>query len=137
MKQNGFSKTDGIILAVISKEPQIDLCKYISMVDAYYRIVPTFEELSGTIERLQKNGILLYDNGKLICKEKAKKLLAGQNRLGMTNFMTKVSEKIIMFPYSEEYEVKYTVQKTEFDEAYKLYKNILKSGRKQWHKRNY
>ena len=63
MKQNGFSKTDGIILAVISKEPQIDLCKYISMVDAYYRIVPTFEELSGTIERLQKNGILLYDNG--------------------------------------------------------------------------
>ena len=131
MKQNSFSKTDGIILAVISKEPQIDLCKYISMVDAYYRIVPTFEELSGTIERLQKNGILLYDNGKLICKEKAKKLLAGQNRLGMTSFMTKVSEKIIMFPYSEEYEVKYTVQKTEFDEAYKLYKNILKSGRKQ------
>lgn len=131
MKQNSFSKTDGIILAVISKEPQIDLCKYISMVDAYYRIVPTFEELSGTIERLQKNGILLYDNGKLICKEKAKKLLAGQNRLGMTSFMTKVSEKIKMFPYSEEYEVKYTVQKTEFDEAYKLYKNILKSGRKQ------
>ena len=137
MKQNSFSKTDGIILAVISKEPQIDLCKYISMVDAYYRIVPTFEELSGTIERLQKNGILLYDNGKLICKEKAKKLLAGQNRLGMTNFMTKVSEKIIMFPYEDECEVKYAVQKTEFDEAYKLYKNILKSGRKQWHKQNY
>ena len=131
MKQNSFSKIDGIILAVISKEPQIDLCKYISMVDAYYRIVPTFEELSGTIERLQKNGILLYDNGKLICKEKAKKLLAGQNRLGMTNFMMKVSEKIIMFPYEDECEVKYAVQKTEFDEAYKLYKNILKSGRKQ------
>ena len=137
MKQNGFSKTDGIILAVISKEPQIDLCKYISMVDAYYRIVPTFEELSGTIERLQKNGILVYDNGELLCTEKSKKLLTGQSRLGMTNFMMKVSEKIKMFPYSEEYEVKYTVQKTEFDEAYKLYKNILKSGRKQWHKRNY
>ena len=137
MKQNGFSKTDGIILAVISKEPQIDLCKYISMVDAYYRIVPTFEELSGTIERLQKNGILLYDNGKLLCTEKSKKLLTGKNRLGMTSFMTKVSEKIIMFPYEDECEVKYAVQKTEFDEAYKLYKNILKSGRKQWYKQNY
>ena len=99
MKQNGFSKTDGIILAVISKEPQIDLCKYISMVDAYYRIVPTFEELSGTIERLQKNGILVYDNGELLCTEKSKKLLTGQSRLGMTNFMMKVSEKIKMFPF--------------------------------------
>lgn len=101
------------------------------MIDAYYRIVVSYEELAEALEKLQKNGILLYDNGKLICKEKAKKLLAGQNRLGMTSFMTKVSEKRIMFPYEDECEVKYAVQKTEFDEAYKLYKNILKSGRKQ------
>lgn len=131
MIKGTFSKIDGVILAVISKEPEIDLCKYISMIDAYYRIVVSYEELTEAIEKLQKNGILLFNNGKLICTERAKKLLAGQNRLGMTSFMMKVSEKILSFPYNEEYEVKYAVQKTEFDEAYKSYKNKLKSGRKQ------
>lgn len=126
-----FSKTDGIILAVISKEPEIDLCKYVSMIDAYYRIVPTFEEMSGAIERLQKNGILVYDNGKLLCAEKGKKLLVGQNRFGMTSFMMSVSESILKFPYKEEYEAKYSVTQEEFNEAYKSYKNKLKSGRKQ------
>lgn len=130
MNPNGFSKADGIILAVISKEPQIDLCKYISMIDAYYRIVPTFEEMSWAIERLQKNGILVYDNGKLLCAEKGKKFLAWQNRLGMTSFMMSVSERILKFPYKEEYEVKYSVTQKEFNEAYKLYRNKLKMGRK-------
>lgn len=131
MKQNGFSKTDGIILAVISKEPKIDLCKYIFMIDAYYRIVVSYEELAEALEKLQKNGILLYDSGKLLCTDKSKKLLTGKNKLGMTSFMMSVSERILKFLYKEECEVKYKVQKTEFDEAYKLYKNILKSGRKQ------
>lgn len=126
-----FCKMDGIILAVISKEPEIDLCKYISMIDAYYRIVVSYEELADAIEKLQKNGILLYSNGKLVCQKKAKKLLTGQNRLGMTSFMEKVSERILSYPYKEEYEAEYIVQKTKFAEAYKSYKNILKSRRKQ------
>ncbi len=129
--KSGFCSIDGIILAVISKEPEIDLCKYISMIDAYYRIVVSYEELAEAIEKLQKNGVLLYDNGKLLCTDKSKKLLTGKNKLGMTSFMMSVSERILKFLYKEECEVKYKVQKTEFDEAYKLYRNKLKMGRKQ------
>ncbi len=123
-----FCNTDGLILAVIAKEPEIDLCKYISMIDAYYRIVPSFEELAEAIEKLQKNGILLYDNGELMCQEKAKKLLIGQNRLGMTSFMEKVSERILSYSYKEEYEVKYVVSRNEYDEAVRNYKKGIKFG---------
>lgn len=121
-----FCNMDGIIFAVISKEPEIDLCKYISMIDAYYRIVVSYEELADAMAKLQKNGILLYDNGKLVCQEKAKKLLTGQNRVGMTSFMEKVSERILSYPYKEECEVKYVVSRNEYDEALQNYKKRIK-----------
>ena len=61
-----FNDIDALVLSVIYQNNQIDLVKWIGMIDFYERIILTFDELNTSLEKLQKCGFIKFSNGELI-----------------------------------------------------------------------
>ena len=53
-----FNDIDALVLSVIYQNNQIDLVKWIGMIDFYERIILTFDELNTSLEKLQKYGLI-------------------------------------------------------------------------------
>ena len=67
-----FNDIDALVLSVIYKHNQIDLVKWIGMIDFYERIILTFDELNTSLEKLQKCGLIKFLNGVFILLMKQK-----------------------------------------------------------------
>ena len=60
--ENSFNDIDSLVLSVIHEHNQIDLVKWIGIIDFYERIILTLDELSASLEKLQKNGLVQLSN---------------------------------------------------------------------------
>ena len=116
-----FNDIDGLVLAAISCQSNIDVGSWIGFMDYYYRIGLSYDEFSASLSKLQKSGILIYERGKLQCTERSKKLIADRNRMSVLKWIFKVQEEIVKVPFEESFEVLFNVSEEEYVKQLKKY----------------
>ena len=109
-----FSDIDGLVLATIACQSNVDIYSWIGFIDFYYRIILSYEEFNASLVNLQKSGMIKYERKKLQYTECAKKILAGRHRMGVLNWIFKVQERIKRIPIEDSYDVLFTLSKEDY-----------------------
>jgi len=123
-----FNSTDGLILAAIASTADGDIISLIGFIDFYYRIIISYDELNDALHKLQKSGLVVYEEGRLYCADRSEKILSGRSRSGVTSWIFKVQKRIANKPVEDAFEVTYKVSKTEYEEQLKEYRTCMQKG---------
>ena len=121
MNNSYFQECDALLLGVISRCSDRNVYKMIATIDFYYRVVPTFEELSSAMVRLQESGLVINKNPGLYCTKESKKLFRSTGGMGMTSLMLNLTERLPEYEFFEKSEVSFEITKEEYDCAIKDY----------------
>lgn len=117
-----FDELDGLVLATISYNKNCDVVSWILFIDFYYRIIISFNELTSALDKLQKSGLIRYEENTLQCTERAKKILAGRNKSGLLNWIFKVQRKIVQQPFEDAFDVRFNISLSEYENQLKEYR---------------
>lgn len=115
MNNSYFKECDALLLAVISRCSDRNVYKMIATIDFYYRLVPSFEELSSAMVRLQESGLILNKSQGLFCTKEARTLFRSTGGMGMTNLMLTLTERLPEYTPLGKNEVLFEITKEEFD----------------------
>ena len=126
MREKFFSDIDGLILATIRSNPKHDVVSWIAFIDAYYRILISYDELNNSLNKLQKYGLITFQNNCFICTDKTEKLLSRNGNFGTTTWIFAVQERIVKLSFCEIYNIDYRLLKTEYESALKQYRALFK-----------
>lgn len=127
MREKFFSDIDGLILATIWSNPKHDVVSWIAFIDAYYRILISYDELNNSLNKLQKYGLITFKNNCFICTDKTEKLLSRKGNIGTTTWIFEVQERIVKLSFCEIYNIAYHLLKTEYESALKQYRALFKN----------
>ena len=109
-----FNDIDGLVLATIACQSNVDIYSWIGFIDFYYRIVLSYEEFNEALIKLQKSGMIIYFYNTLQCTEHSRKLIAGRQRMSVLNWIFKVQERIVKIPYEEAFDVLFSLPKENY-----------------------
>ena len=126
MSGKNFSDVDGLILATISCNPNIDIVTWIAFIDAYYRIIISYDELNASLDTLQKSGMVTFIDNSFCTTDKAAKVLSGRNRMGTTSWIFKVQERLTKLSFDTSYDVLYNLSINDYDSALEQYRILWK-----------
>lgn len=121
-----FNSIDGLVLTAIVCQPDIDIRLWIGFIDCYYRMVLSYEEFNESFDKLQRSGMIIYENDKMKCTEKAQKLLTGRNRMGVLNWIFKVQERLEIIPFEDSCDVRFGISKESYTHQLNMYRASLK-----------
>ena len=117
-----FDELDGLVLATISYNKNCDVVSWIGFIDFYYRIIISFNELTSALDKLQKSGLIRYEENTLQCTERAEKILAERNKSGVLNWIFKVQGKIVQQPFEDAFDVRFNISLSEYENQLKEYR---------------
>ena len=109
-----FQECDALLLSVISRYSGRNIYKILTTIDFYYRILPSFSELSGAMIRLQESGLVINKKTGIFCTDKSKKLFRGTSGMGMTSLMINLTERLPEFQFYEKCEVTFFIDEEEY-----------------------
>lgn len=110
-----FQECDALLLGVISHYSGRNIYKILATIDFYYRIVPSFSELSQAMIRLQESGLIINKKTGIYCTDKSKVLFKGTSGMGMTSLMLNLSERLPQFEFYDKCEVTFLIDKEEYN----------------------
>ncbi len=126
MSGKNFSDLDGLILVTISCHPKIDIVTWLAFIDAYYRIVISYDELKASLDKLQKGGLVTYIDNSFCTTDNAAKVLIGRNRMGTTSWIFKVQDRLTKLSFDESYDILYNLPIVDYESALKKYHILRK-----------
>ena len=124
--ENCFNEMDALVLSVIHECKQISLVQWIGMIDFYERIILTFDELSTSLEKLQKCGIIKFSNGQFILPTEIVKLFP--KSFNIRNY-EKIYSKLSKKECTEILDSRFILFEAEYTEALNQYRKMAKSSR--------
>ena len=120
-----FNDIDALVLSVIYQNNQIDLVKWIGMIDFYERIILTFDELNTSLEKLQKCGLIKFLNGVFILLNETEKLFP--KSFNIRNY-EKIYKKLAKKKCIEVMDSRFVLSESEYTEAVNKYRKKAKSS---------
>ena len=123
--ETAFNDIDALVLSVIYQNNQIDLFKWIEMIDFYERIVLTFDELNTSLEKLQKCGLIKYLNGVFILLNETEKLFP--KCFNIRNY-EKLYNKLARKKCIEVMDSRFVLSEAEYTEAVCKYRKTAKKS---------
>ncbi|MBQ9806990.1 MAG: hypothetical protein IJW49_10880 [Clostridia bacterium] len=117
-----FNNIDVLVLSVIYKNNQIELVKWIGMIDCYERIILTLNELNDSLEKLQKSGLIQLSSNQFLLSSEAIKLFP--KKFNIRNY-EKIHDKLSKKEYIEMAECNFKVTEEEYSKALKQYYKIV------------
>ena len=127
MSEKVFSDIDGLVLAMISCNPDNNIVTWISFIDAYYRIIISYDELKNSLYKLQKSGFVTFQNNRFFCTEQTEKVLCDRDKMGITTWIFKVQERLAKLSFSETFDIEYNLLKSEYEIALKHYRTLWRN----------
>ena len=121
--ENSFNDIDSLVLSVIHEHNQIDLVKWIGIIDFYERIILTFDELSDALEKLQKSGLVQLSDNNFSLSSEAINFFP--KKFTLRNY-EKIYNKLSKKDYTENAESKFKISEIEYSEALNQYRNMVK-----------
>ncbi len=120
-----FNEIDSLVLSVIYEHNQINLVKWIAIIDFYERIILTFDELGAALEKLQKSGLVQLSNNKFSLSSEAVKFFP--QKFIIRNY-EKIYNKLSKKEYLEIAESRFKISEIEYSEALKQYRKMAKGS---------
>jgi len=120
---SSYNEIDALVLSVIYEHNQIDLIQWTVMIDFYERIVLTFEELSTSLGKLQRCGLIHFSNNEFVLSSEAHRLFP--KRFNIRNYR-KIYDKLVKKEYAEITEETFKLLEVEYSEVLKQYKKMSK-----------
>ena len=120
-----FNDIDALVLSVIYQNNQIDLVKWIGMIDFYERIILTFDELNTSLEKLQKCGFIKFFNGEFILLPEIENLFPKSFKI--RNY-EKIYNKLAKKKCIEVMDSRFILSEAEYTEAVNRYIKTAKSS---------
>ena len=120
-----FNDIDALVLSVIYQNNQIDLVKWIGMIDFYERIILTFDELNISLKKLQKCGFIKFSNGEFILLTEIENLFP--KSFNIRNY-EKIYNKLEKKKCIEVMDSKFVLSEAEYTEAVCKYKKTAKKS---------
>ena len=120
-----FNDIDALVLSVIYQNNQIDLVKWIGMIDFYERIILTFDELNTSLEKLQKCGFIKFSNGEFILLTEIENLFPKSFKIRNCE---KIYNKLAKKKCIEVMESRFVLSEAEYTEAVNRYRKTAKSS---------
>lgn len=105
MSENVFTHNDMLMLEAVSGK--VDVESWICLVDYRDKSIISYEEMSESLEKLQRSGFIAYEDGKFRLSPLAKKLCK--------------SKSLREQSYTEVCEAKYKISRGEYDSALRRY----------------
>ncbi len=121
--ENSFNDIDSLVLSVIHEHNQIDLVKWIGIIDFYERIILTFDELSDALEKLQKSGLVQLSDNNFSLSSEAINFFP--KKFTLRNY-EKIYNKLSKKDYTENAESKFKISEIEYSEALNQYRKMVK-----------
>ncbi len=119
LSKDFYLDTDALVLSVIYANNQIDLVKWIGIIDLHERILLGFNEWKSALEKLQKSGLIRFSETQFILSDEA-------IRLFPKNFIVrdyeKIYNKLSKKKYIEITEAEYMFSESEYLAALQQYK---------------
>lgn len=116
-----FNDIDALVLSVIYQNNQLDLVKWIGMIDFYERIILTFEELRTSLQKLQQFGLIKFSEGEFLFSSGAVELF-GQT-FHIRNY-EKIYHKLLKKAFVVVSDDIYLPSKAEYTEALNKYQKM-------------
>ena len=120
-----FNDIDALVLSVIYQNNQIDLVKWIGMIDFYERIILTFDELNISLKKLQKCGFIKFSNGEFILLTEIENLFP--KSFNIRNY-EKIYNKLEKKKCIEVMDSRFVLSEAEYTEAVCKYKKTAKKS---------
>ena len=120
-----FNDIDALVLSVIYQNNQIDLVKWIGMIDFYERIILTFDELNISLKKLQKCGFIKFSNGEFILLTEIENLFP--KSFNIRNY-EKIYNKLAKKKCIEVMDSRFVLSEAEYTEAVCKYKKTAKKS---------
>ena len=120
-----FNDIDALVLSVIYQNNQIDLVKWIGMIDFYERIILTFDELNISLKKLQKCGFIKFSNGEFILLTEIENLFP--KSFNIRNY-EKIYNKLAKKKCIEVMDSRFILSEAEYTEAVNRYRKTAKSS---------
>ncbi len=124
---SSFDEYDGLVLATIYCDKNCDIVSWLGFIDFYYRIIISYTVLTGALDKLQKSGLIRYEENTLQCTERAKKILTGRNKSGVLNWIFKVQERIVQQPFENICDVRFNISLSEYEKRLKEYCLLMRT----------
>jgi hypothetical protein len=123
--ETAFNDIDALVLSVIYQNNQIDLVKWIGMIDFYERIILTFDELNISLKKLQKCGFIKFSNGEFILLTEIENLFP--KSFNIRNY-EKIYNKLAKKKCIEVMDSRFILSEAEYTEAVNRYRKTAKSS---------
>ena len=120
-----FNDIDALVLSVIYQNNQIDLVKWIGMIDFYERIILTFDELNISLKKLQKCGFIKFSNGEFILLTEIENLFP--KSFNIRNY-EKIYNKLAKKKCIEVMDSRFILSEAEYTEAVCKYRKTAKKS---------
>ena len=120
-----FNDIDALVLSVIYQNNQIDLVKWIGMIDFYERIILSFDELNISLKKLQKCGFIKFSNGEFILLTEIENLFP--KSFNIRNY-EKIYNKLAKKKCIEVMDSRFILSEAEYTEAVNRYRKTAKSS---------
>ncbi len=121
--ETAFNDIDALVLSVIYQNNQIDLVKWIGMIDFYERIILTFDELNISLKKLQKCGFIKFSNGEFILLTEIENLFP--KSFNIRNY-EKIYNKLTKKKCIEVTDSRFILSEAEYTEAVNRYRKMAK-----------
>ena len=122
-----FNDIDALVLSVIYQNNQIDLVKWIGMIDFYERIILTFDEMNISLKKLQKCGFIKFSNGEFILLTEIENLFP--KSFNIRNY-EKIYNKLAKKKCIEVMDSRFILSEAEYTEAVNRYRKTSKETSK-------
>lgn len=117
-----YDETDALVLSVIYTHHEIDLFRWIGMIDLYERTILGFDEWKSALEKLQICGLICFSNNAFQLSAQALKLFPKQ--FNIRNY-EKISAKLSKQECIPTENIGYIFSETEYLEALRKYRKTI------------